>query len=65
MSSKRLNPRQGRWALFFGRFDFSISYHPGSKSIEPDALFCVFDHSEHPSSPESILPEKLVVSVVT
>ncbi len=28
-SAKRLNSRQARWALFFGRFDFSISYRPG------------------------------------
>ncbi len=37
-SAKRLNSRQARWALFFGRFDFSISYRPGSKNIKPDAL---------------------------
>ncbi len=36
-SAKRLNSRQARWALFFGRFDFSISYRPGSKNIKPDA----------------------------
>ncbi len=64
-SAKRLNSRQARWALFFGRFDFSISYHPGSKNIKPDALSRIFDRSERPSSPESILPEKFVVSMVT
>ncbi len=37
-SAKRLNSRQARWALFFGRFDFSISYRPGSKNIKPDAV---------------------------
>ena len=30
--AKRLNPRQARWALFFGRFDFTLSYRPGSKN---------------------------------
>ncbi len=44
-SAKRLNSRQARWALFFGRFDFSISYRPGSKNIKPDALSRVFDRS--------------------
>ncbi len=34
-SAKRLNSRQARWALFFGRFDFSISYRPGSKTSNP------------------------------
>ncbi len=64
-SAKRLNSRQARWALFFGRFDFSISYRPGSKNIKPDALSHIFYLSERPSSPEPILPQKLVISVVS
>ncbi len=42
-SAKRLNSGQARWALYFGRFDFSISYRTGSKNIKPDALSLVFD----------------------
>ncbi|KAL0147024.1 hypothetical protein M9458_057548, partial [Cirrhinus mrigala] len=64
-SAKRLNSRQARWALFFGRFDFSISYRPGSKNIKPDALSRIFDHSEQPPSPESIIPGRLVVSTLS
>ncbi len=64
-STKRLNSRQARWELFFGRFDFSISYRPGSKNIKPDALSRIFDHSDRPVSPECIVPERLVVSAVT
>ncbi|KAI2660072.1 Transposon Tf2-9 polyprotein [Labeo rohita] len=64
-SAKRLNSRQARWALFFGRFDFSISYRPGSKNIKPDALSRVFDHSERFSTPERIIPEGLVISALT
>ncbi len=64
-SAKRLNSRQARWALFFGRFDFSISYQPGSKNIKPDALSRIFDISDRPVSPECIIPERLVVSAVT
>ncbi len=63
--AKRLNSRQARWALFFGRFDFSISYRTGSKNIKPDALSRIFDLSECPSSPEPILPQKVVISVVS
>uniref|UniRef100_A0A8C6PAB7 Gypsy retrotransposon integrase-like protein 1 n=3 Tax=Nothobranchius TaxID=28779 RepID=A0A8C6PAB7_NOTFU len=37
-TAKRLNPRQARWALFFDRFNFTLSYRPGSKNIKPDAL---------------------------
>lgn len=29
-SAKRLNSRQARWASFFGRFNFTLTYHPGS-----------------------------------
>ncbi|XP_056324803.1 uncharacterized protein LOC130237804 [Danio aesculapii] len=64
-SAKRLNSRQARWALFFGRFDFSISYRPGSKNVKPDALSRIFDHSEHASPPESIVPRRLFISAVT
>ncbi len=64
-SAKRLNSRQARWALFFGRFDFSISYRPGSKNIKPDALSRIFDHSDRPSFSEPIVPQKCFVSAVT
>ncbi|KAI2663459.1 Retrovirus-related Pol polyprotein [Labeo rohita] len=37
-SARRLNARQAHWALFFGRFDFTLSYRPGSKNAKPDAL---------------------------
>ncbi|KAL0191918.1 hypothetical protein M9458_010214, partial [Cirrhinus mrigala] len=63
-SAKKLNFRQARWALFFGRFDFSISYRPGSKNIKPDVLSRMFDHSERSSSPKPILPQRVVISVV-
>ncbi len=36
--AKRLNPRQARWALFFTRFQFKISYRPGPRNIKADAL---------------------------
>lgn len=33
-AAKHLNSRQARWALFFTRFDFLLSYRPGSKNIK-------------------------------
>ncbi|KAK3539704.1 hypothetical protein QTP70_012035 [Hemibagrus guttatus] len=36
--AKRLNPRQARWALFFTRFVFTVTYRPGSKNGKADAL---------------------------
>jgi hypothetical protein len=41
--AKRLNPRQARWALFFARFQFTISYRPGSKNVKEDALSRLYD----------------------
>lgn len=37
-SAKRLNIHQARWSLFFAGFNFTLSYHPGSKNLKPDAL---------------------------
>ncbi len=37
-SAKQLNPQQARWALFFIRFQFTVTYRPGSKNAKADAL---------------------------
>ena len=37
-SARRLNSRQAWWALFLGRFHFTLTYRPGSKNIKTDAL---------------------------
>uniref|UniRef100_A0A8D0AE73 Chromo domain-containing protein n=1 Tax=Sander lucioperca TaxID=283035 RepID=A0A8D0AE73_SANLU len=37
-SAKRLNSRQARWAIFFSRFNFTLTYRPGSRNVKPDAL---------------------------
>uniref|UniRef100_A0A8C2GHW3 Gypsy retrotransposon integrase-like protein 1 n=1 Tax=Cyprinus carpio TaxID=7962 RepID=A0A8C2GHW3_CYPCA len=63
--AKRLNPRQARWALFFTRFDFTISYRPGSKNIKADALSRCHTPEENSEEPEPILPERLLVSPIT
>uniref|UniRef100_A0A8C6LVF1 Gypsy retrotransposon integrase-like protein 1 n=1 Tax=Nothobranchius furzeri TaxID=105023 RepID=A0A8C6LVF1_NOTFU len=62
--AKRLNPRQYRWSLFFSRFNFLISYRPGSKNTKPDALSRQYapDRDEPPST---ILPPACVVGSVT
>ncbi|KAK3567252.1 hypothetical protein QTP86_015083 [Hemibagrus guttatus] len=36
-SAKCLNPHQARWALFFTRFEFSVTYRPGTKKSKADA----------------------------
>ncbi len=38
MSTKVLNRRQARWSISLSRFNFVITYRPGSKQIQSDAL---------------------------
>ncbi|KAK3545866.1 hypothetical protein QTP70_016399 [Hemibagrus guttatus] len=64
-AAKRLNPRQARWALFFTRFQFTISYRPGPKNVKTDALSRLHGREEPSEEPEPILPEKLFVSPIS
>ncbi|KAI2661113.1 Transposon Tf2-8 polyprotein [Labeo rohita] len=61
--AKRLNPRQARWALFFTRFNFKITYRPGSKNISADALSRLHS-TDLPVEPEPIVPSNLIVSPI-
>ena len=65
--AKRLGPRQARWALFFCRFDFTLTYRPGSKNVRADALSRLFPTETPNSIPteDTILPPARVVGVVT
>lgn len=45
-SAKRHNPRQVRWDLFFCRFNFTLSYRPGTKNVKPDALSHTMEDDE-------------------
>lgn len=64
-AAKRLNPRQARWALFFTRFNFSITYRPGSRNVKPDALSRLYDSSEAEPEPGPILPASCSIGTVT
>ena len=54
-TAKRLRPRQARWALFFSRFNFHISYRPGLKNGKADALSRMFPESPQSTEPSTIL----------
>ncbi|KAI4900897.1 hypothetical protein NFI96_007222 [Prochilodus magdalenae] len=62
--AKRLNSRQARWALFFARFDFILSYRPGSKNAKPDALSRQWEPPPLDHSPEVIIPSSRVVAPI-
>ncbi|KAI3360355.1 hypothetical protein L3Q82_014659, partial [Scortum barcoo] len=64
-TAKRLNSRKARWALFFNRFDFTLTYRPGSRNIKPDALSRQFSVEEKSQGNESILPASQVIAALT
>ena len=65
-SAKRLNSRQARWALFLTRFNFTLSYRPGSRNLKPDALSRQFlkGEEELTSASDTILPSARLVAAV-
>lgn len=64
-TAKRLNSRQARWSLFFTRFNFTLSYRPGSRNVKPDALSCQYSPDTETSSPTTILPPNCVVGTLS
>ncbi|KAF7641342.1 hypothetical protein LDENG_00284500, partial [Lucifuga dentata] len=65
-AAKRLNSRQARWSLFFSRFNFTLSYRPGSRNIKPDALSHQFqDEVESGPHSDAILPASCIVAPVS
>ncbi len=62
-SAKWLNPRQARWALFFTRFQFTITYRLEDKNLKADSLSRIHSPDE-PTSPEPILPPAVLVSPI-
>ncbi|KAK3528456.1 hypothetical protein QTP70_000132 [Hemibagrus guttatus] len=62
--AKRLNLRQDRWALFFTRFQFTVSYRPGSKNGKADALSRQFEAAGDSGQPDLILPATALLAPV-
>ncbi len=61
---RRLIHRWARWALFFTRFQFTVTYRPGSKNTKADALSRQFESTLQLLSPDTILPTTLIVAPV-
>ncbi|KAL4007327.1 hypothetical protein ACER0C_001179 [Sarotherodon galilaeus] len=65
-AAKRLNARQARWALFFTRFNITITYRPGSRNTKPDALSRQFaPHTDDGERQRPILPATCIVGAIT
>ncbi|KAI2661335.1 Transposon Tf2-6 polyprotein [Labeo rohita] len=63
-SAKVLNHRQARWALYFTRFRFQVSYRPGSQNTKADALSRLHESSQPTNPPEPLLPTSVIVAPV-
>ena len=63
-AARRLNPRQARWAMFFTRFSFTLSYRPASKNVKADALSRMYDIEEGSADPTAIIPASCLVAPV-
>lgn len=64
-TAKCLNSRQAWWALFFNRFNFRLSFRPGSKNLKPDALSQIHSPNPSPEVPENILPHSCLLGAVS
>uniref|UniRef100_A0A3B3HRG1 Gypsy retrotransposon integrase-like protein 1 n=1 Tax=Oryzias latipes TaxID=8090 RepID=A0A3B3HRG1_ORYLA len=64
-SAKRLNSRQARWCLFFDRFNFSITYRPGSRNIKPDALSRKYSSDDQDQTSAPIIPSTCIIGSIT
>ncbi len=62
--TNRLNPRQARWALFFTRFNFTVTYRPGSKNSKADALSRIHDPTDSQTRPETILLSSIIIAPI-
>ncbi len=63
-SAKRLKHRQARWSLFFTRFNFKITYRPGSQNTKADALSRLYESSATNPSQELILPSTIILAPI-
>ncbi|KAI2665857.1 Transposon Tf2-6 polyprotein [Labeo rohita] len=63
-SAKMLNHRKARWALFFTRFDFLVTYRPDSQNTKADALSRIHEPGQPAISSEPILPTSIIVAPV-
>ena len=64
-AAKRLNGRQARWASFLSRFDYILTYRPGTRNVKADILSRLHPKEMLSEEPDSIVPAARVVGVVT
>lgn len=63
-TAKRLTPRQACWSLFFSKFQFILSYRPGTKNTKADALSRIHTSEGRVDQEGYILPPASIVGAV-
>lgn len=63
--TKHLDPRWAHWSLFFTRFNYVLTFRPGSKNVKLDALSHQFAPPTSDNDAESIIPPSCVVGFFT
>ncbi|KAL0199478.1 hypothetical protein M9458_008018, partial [Cirrhinus mrigala] len=63
--AKRINPRQAHWSLFFTRFNFSVTYRPGSKNLKADTLSRRHDIDQGDQTIVPIFPPTVVIAQIS
>ena len=65
--SRRKAPKfaSGQAAIFFKRFQFSLTYRPGSRNQKPDALSQQHAIKDVLEAPEGIIPRERIIAVVS
>lgn len=51
-------------SLFFTRFNFVSTYHPGSKNSKADTLSCLHDSLQMNTNSEPILPSSIILAPI-
>lgn len=60
--NKTLSSRQVRWALFFDRFNFLLTYRPGSRNGKADSLSRLHETEEVSTPQVGLIPEHKILA---
>ena len=64
-AAKKINSRQARWSLFLSRFQFSLSFLPGSRNGKPDTLSRLYSPDATTADPKPVLPSPQIIGAAT
>lgn len=63
-TAKQLIPRQARWSLFLSRFQFTLSYRPGTMNTKANALSRIHSPESWVNHEDYIVPPSCIVGAI-